>query len=93
MTFKDVKDPGSSADFKIDWSDLLGQSSPVDTITTSTWTVTNGATVDIESNTDSTATAWISGGTDRKYCELTNKVVTTAGRTYERTIAVKIQQR
>ena len=93
MTFKDIKDPGATSDFSIDWSDMLGESSPIDTIVTSSWTVNNGATVTLDSNTTSTATAWISGGTDRKYCELTNTVTTDAGRTYERTIAVKIQQR
>lgn len=93
MSFKDIKDPGSTADFSIDWSDLLGESSPVDTISSSSWTVDNDATITAQSSTDTTATAWISGGNDRKYCQLTNEVETTAGRIYQRTVAVKIQQR
>ena len=91
MTFKGTKDPSETVDFYIDWSDTLAQVSPADTISTSSWTADNGMTVQSDSSTTTSATAWVSGGTVRKYCNLVNTVVTAGGRTLERTIAVKIQ--
>ena len=93
MTFTGVKDPDSTIDFSIDWSETLAEVSPADTISSSSWTADNGVTVISDSNTTTTATVWVSGGTVRKYSELVNTVVTAGGRTHQRTIAVKIQQR
>jgi len=93
MTFKDTKDPDATVDFTIDWSDLLAESSPQDTIASSSWTANQGVVVDRDSNTTTTATVWVSGGTVRKYSELVNTVTTAGGRTYERTVYVKVQQR
>lgn len=80
------KDPDDVLDYQIDWSAELG----TDTISTSTWTVPAGLTKDSDTNTDTTTTVWVSGGTAGTTYALLNKIVTAAGRTYEqaREIAV-----
>ncbi len=74
------KDPDSVLDFTIDWKRWLG----ADTISTSTWTVTD-ITKDSESNTTTTTTIWVSAG-NSPYGEATNTIVTVGGRTKEKTI-------
>jgi len=93
VTFAKTKDPDETLDFYIDWSSTLAEVSPADTVSSSSWTATNGVTVDSDSNTTTSSTVWVSGGTDRKYSELVNTIVTASGRTHQRTIALKIQQR
>ena len=90
MTFEAIKDPQSTIDYKIDWSATLSESSPADTISTSTWSAT-GLTVASESETTTTTTVWCSGGTVNQYAQLVNTIVTSGGRTYERTINIKVQ--
>ena len=91
MTFSAIKDPSAVEDYTIDWSATLNASSPVDTISTSSWTADNGVTVGSDANTTTTTTVFISGGTRGKYSNVVNTVVTTGGRTYERTISVLLQ--
>jgi hypothetical protein len=93
MTDSATKDPNEVLDFYVDWSSRLSEVSPADTIATSSWSATNGLTVDSSTNTTTSATVWVSGGTDRKYSELTNRVVTASGRTFDHTIVVKLQHR
>jgi len=93
MTFEAKKDPDSTVDFTINWILTLAESSPADTISTSSWTANHAMTVASDSNTTTTTTVWVSGGTRRKYVDLINTVATAAGRTYQRTITVKIQDK
>lgn len=90
--FEAIKDPSSVVDYTIDWSATLAEESPADTISTSSWTADHGLTVDSDTNTASTATVWVSGGTKGKYASLVNQIVTAGGRTLERTITVQIQE-
>ena len=83
------KDPQSVLDYGFDWSDWLD----ADTIDTSVWTADDGITIDSESETTTTTTVWLSGGTAGKTYRLVNKVVTTAGRTEERTLNVTLMNR
>jgi hypothetical protein len=92
MSFEATKDPSSVEDFSIDWTATLADSSPADTISSSTWTADNGVTVTSDAETTTTTTVWVSGGTLGRYCNLVNRIVTTGGRTYDRTITLKIQQ-
>lgn len=84
------KDPDDVKDFKIDWSDWLGSTSPVDTIATSTWVVPSGITKDSDSNDTTSATIWLSGGTDRRMYTLTNRITTAGGRTKDDCIYIRV---
>lgn len=80
--FKKFKDPQAVLDYVFDWSDWLG----ADTITgTPTWAVPSGLTKDSQSNTTTTATAIISGGTAGDDYKIACKITTVGGRTDERT--------
>ena len=86
-TFSASKDPDAVLDYSVDWSTWLDG----DTISTSTWTV-SGADSDlvIDSDTNSTTatTVWLSGGTKNYGYILTNRIVTAAGRTDDRSVTV-----
>lgn len=87
-----TKDPAAVLDYTIDWdaNDWLGS----DTITgTPVWTVPSGLTKDSQSNTTTTATAWLSGGTADQDYDVACKITTTAGRTDERTIRIQVRNR
>jgi hypothetical protein len=87
-----TKDPEAVLDYTIDWDadDWLGS----DTITgTPTWTVPAGLTKDAQSNTTTTATAWISGGTADNDYDVECKITTAGGRTDERTIRLQVRER
>ena len=80
-TFVNPKDPDSVLDYATDWSRLLDTG---ETIATSTWITDGEFTIAADSNTDTTATVWLSGGTIGNTGLLTNRVVTSAGRTIDR---------
>lgn len=85
-----IKDPESVLDFQCDWSDWMAAG---DSISTSSWAAEAGITVDSDSNTAATATVWLSGGTAGNSYNATNTIVTSQGRTDERTIVVKVRER
>jgi len=84
-----TKDDDAILDYKVNWADWLG----VDTIVSSDWTVPTGITEEAASNTTTTATVWLSGGTIRNTYIVTNRIVTAAGRTDERSIRVYVAER
>lgn len=85
-----VKDPDATLDYVWNWADWLG----ADTITgTPTFTVPSGLTKTAQSNTTTTATAWISGGTAGTTYDVACKIVTAGGRTDERTIKITVRNR
>lgn len=81
-----LKTANAVKDYTLDWSSWLSG----DTISTSTWTVPSGITQDSESETTTTATIWLSGGTAGQRYTCVNKVVTSAGRTDERAIDILV---
>lgn len=85
-----IKDPDATLDYQIDWSSWLATG---ETISSSAWIVPDGLTEVSDSNTTTTATIWLSGGTDGESYRITNRVTTTAGRTDDRTITLLIRQR
>ncbi len=98
-----LKDPSAVLDYKFDWKanshgvagadgDWLGTT---ETISTKTITATTGITVDSSSLTDSntSVTVWLSGGTAGSTYTVACKIVTAAGRTDERSIIVRVQDR
>lgn len=86
-----LKDPNAVLDYGFDWGTdgWLG----ADTIATSTWTVPAGLTSEATTNTATTATVWLSGGTAGQVYEVTNRIVTAAGRTDERSFTIRVENR
>jgi hypothetical protein len=84
-----VKDPNAVLDYQVDWSPWLG----VDTIATSAWTLPVGITQQSASNTTTTATIWLSGGTVATKYPITNRITTAGGRTDDRTITISVKER
>ena len=82
-----IKDPSSVLDYSLDWDQ--GWLSPGENIQTSTWKISpSGLTQDSDSNTGTTATITVSGGTHGVSYYVTNTIVTNASRTAERTIRI-----
>ena len=84
-----LHDPNAVLDYMVDWSDWLG----TDTIASVTWTVPTGITKTSQTNTTTTATAWMSGGSVGSDYALGCKVVTAGGRTDERTLVLQVRKR
>ncbi len=81
------KDPDEVLDYKIDWTARLDG----DTILTSTWVVPAGITKNSDSHTTTASLVWLSGGTLGAVLELINRIITTAGRTMDQTVKLKIK--
>lgn len=84
-----MKDPDAVLDYQVDWSSWLD----TDTISTSAWTVPSGITKDSDTNTDTTATIWLSGGVDGADYDLINHITTANGREDDRTIKVQVRSK
>ena len=89
MTF--TKDPDAILDYSVDWFLWLAG----DQISSSEWILEEGAT--IEKITDTFATSktvvWLGGGDKGITYLVTNRIVTAGGRTDDRTISVKVEDR
>lgn len=83
------KDPNAVLDYTLDWALWLNG----DTISTSTWTVPAGITNVLATKTTTATTIWISAGTLATSYSVVNKIVTTNGRTEERTIVFALVAR
>lgn len=84
----DPKDPDAVLDYEFDWSDWLNG----DTIASSTWEVPSGITKDSDTSDDTSTTIWLSGGTAGQKYEITNSIVTAAGRENDRTMIVPVRE-
>ncbi len=94
-------DPQETLDYSFDWSQFLDEvGSPGDTINASFWAVTplgSGSPTEPilsnQSNTATTATVFVSNCAAGGVYQLTNTVTTAQGRTAERSIALRCEQR
>jgi hypothetical protein len=84
-----LKDPQALLDYVVNWATWLG----TDTIAVSTWTVPAGITVSSSSNTNTTATVWLSGGTDGTDYACLNHIHTAGGREEDCTITIKCRSK
>lgn len=86
------KDPEAVLDYKFDWSSWLATG---ETISTKEITATTGITVDSSSITDTntSVTVWLSGGTADSDYTIECKIVTSDSRTDERKIAILVRER
>lgn len=82
------KDPDDILDYGINWAARLG----TDTISASTWIVEDGITQDSASFTDTTTAIWLSGGTAGVTYDITNRIVTAAGRQIDQTVSIAVLQ-
>lgn len=80
------KDPSDEDFFTMDWSALIGGA----TISTSVWSVPTGLTQTATSNTTTTTTIKLSGGTADTIYSLPNTVTTSDGRTLQRSMNIKV---
>ena len=83
-----LKDPNAVLDWTIDWSRWLRRE---EVISTSTWTTS--LTTASDSNTPSTTSVFLSGGTAGTNYSVANRITTNQGRTEDRTFTVSVQER
>ena len=97
-----LKDPDDVETYYIIWCspDNTNDGSATDTgrlqsetISSDTWTVATGITKDSDSESNGIVTAWLSGGTAEETYKVECKITTSASRTDERTILVKVMER
>jgi hypothetical protein len=87
-----IKDPDAELNYVFDWSSWLPSGV---TISSQTTTVQTGLTLESESITDSSTsvTVKISGGTNGSDYTVANKVTLSDGQIDERTIYIRVRQR
>ena len=98
---KFIKDPNAVLDFKFDFAALTNGSGTSnwlaagETINTVTVTADTGLTVDSSAITDTSTsvTVWLSGGTANTDYDVLCRIVTSAGRTDDRTMVIKVRER
>ena len=85
-----LKDPSAVLDYVFDWTGWLATG---ETITDHTITADPGIVVDSSTENAGIVTVWLSGGTAGENYKVACLIVTSAGRTDERTINIQIQER
>lgn len=92
-----TKDGGAKLDYGFDWSAWLATG---DTISTSSWAIDVAPDASLAvagspapSNTTTTTTVWLTGGTAGLRYVLRNRVVTAGGRTDDRSLEFIIADR
>ena len=93
-----LKDPSAVLDYVFDWTGWLatGETIAVDSETGEkliTITADTGITVDSSTELDGKIIVWLSGGTAGINYKVACLITTTAGRTDERTIWIKVVER
>jgi len=89
---KGIKDPNAVLDYPIDWSAWLLD--VTDTYASHTVVnLTGGLVHDSSSHLNGIITVWLSGGTAGETGSFTVRIVTTDGRTDDRTFYLKIKER
>lgn len=83
------KDPDAVLDFALDWTKWLEG----DTLVSGTWTIDAGPTITTQNATNGIVTMWLSGGTEGTTYVARCRVVTTNGRTDDRTIHIQVRER
>ena len=86
----DTKPNADTRKESINWLPEMSLTSPIDTISTSSWAASDGLTTASPTKTDSTTTVRILTGRLGAYCNLVNTVVTASGETYTKTLIVEI---
>jgi len=85
-----MKDPDSVLDYAFDWSEWLESGGSINSHVV---TVDDGITKDSSSNSSTVVTVWLSGGTAGINYNIACKIVTSGGRTVERSITIRCRER
>ena len=83
------KDPSAVLPYQWNWTDWL----VTDTIASHTVTAPTGLTLASSSATTTAVTAWLSGGTVGAYYDVVCRIVTAGGKTEDRTMQIRVQDR
>jgi len=83
-----LKDPSDRTDYGFDWTDWLAG----DTISASAWTLPTGLTDYSDSNTTTSTTIWITGGTHGTDYLITNQITTAGARIKQRSIKIMVRE-
>ena len=85
-----IKDPDAVLDYSVDWSKWLAG----DQIEMSAWFVSDPALEATgDSNTTTRATIWLTGGVAGQSYTVTNRILTSGGRTDDRSFTIQVQDR
>ena len=84
-----VKDPDAVLDYALDWTKWLEG----DTLTSGTWTIDAGPTIASQNVSAGIVTMFLSGGVDGTTYVARCRIVTTGGRTEDRTIHIQVRER
>ena len=90
MSLTNLKDPSAVLDWTFDWSNWLAAA---ETITDHTITADTGIMVDSSTEDAGVVTVWLSGGTAGENYKVACLVETSAGRTDERTLWIRVVDR
>lgn len=85
-----AKDPDAVLDIQFDWRLWLASG---ETITGRTITLTGSAAKDSDSESNGFVTVWLSGGDEGDRCTVACRIMTSAGRTDERTAGFWVRTR
>lgn len=90
LTWPD-KDPDEVLDYHIDWTKTLDG----DTIVSSVWIGpgTPNLTRVTNSTTTTRTTMWLAAGVAGERYELTNRITTAGGRTYDQTVRIRVRSK
>lgn len=81
------KDPSEVLDYSLNWANALG----TDTITTSSWAISDSSLVENHSTNTSTLTViWLEDGTLNQSYVVTNTIETAGGRTFQQSVNIRI---
>jgi hypothetical protein len=88
------KDPNEVLDYQLDWADPEDpRLEASELLLTSVWSIVLGDVV-IDSSSFTAgglSTVWLSAGSSGMKCELLNRVTTSKGRTYDKTVVLRIR--
>lgn len=86
-----MKDPSAVLDYAVDWTGWLAEG---ETIGSFPVTVDAGLTVaQAATHSAGVVTVWLSGGTAGKTYTVTSRVTTNQGRTDDRSIRIRVEER
>lgn len=90
MKVLEVKAPAAVLDYGVRWHDYID---PLETVVTSTWTISGSAQLSDPAIIGSDTQVWIAGGTLGENLILTNRITTSLMRTDERSFVVPVRPR
>lgn len=86
-----AKDPDEVIDYQFDWSDRLEDA---ETISSSAFSLAEGdVTLGANDTAGAVTTIWLSGGTLGTVSIVTNRIITSEGRTYDESAKLRIRSK